>query len=609
MPPSSSRRPGRPDRRTRRSARPSARPDPPGPPRAPKPLDPLLGHTIAGHKILQSAGTGDVCKTYKAHHAAMARDVAFKTLKPDADDAVVAGFYDTAKAAAQVHHPNIASIYDVSSAQNLHFCTMEYVEGRSVGELLKARQKIASDDAIRVAIDAAEGLRFANAKGMPGFRLSADHVVLSSRGEVKIIPPTLTPPDSPVLDDSYVLPAIGTLLYAMLSGGRVADLEAALAPGSDAPAQLQPIKKVAMGTRQDIAAIVDRLVGAAGAEPYPNLDAALADLRTVLEMHEQAETRTRSATERARERKRRGIVGIAAAIAVGLALVALIATLLLGRKGRRDARIRGLNQAKTQATASITQGKKLWAQFWNAPSRDLANATVAQYQNALKPYQDFQARFPNTAEAQEASYHASAVEKAIDELQTRAAERIRHVAERNALMAVRKAFETEVARKLQTGGTLDAKAWAKRYGALANQYPNSPYIEQQVTRILRNLKAEIQRAEMKIETNQLTNDFREKHRPKYQYGKALAAWERYRQKYDKLDHLRKQALSNYETKTDMIKRDARIQCAQLLNHANYLANEKKDYARAREIYKKIADNFGIKSHVDKAKEALRKLPK
>ena len=200
------------------------------------------------------------------------------------------------------------------------------------------------------------------------------------------------------------------------------------------------------------------------------------------------------------------------------------------------------------------------------------------------------------------------IEKAIGDLQVKAADRVQYLKELNAYMAVRKAFDADVARRLETGGAIDETAWRQRYAALLGRYPDSPWIRQRVDRVLRNLKPEIQRAEMKIEVNKLINDFREVHRPKHQYGKALAAWEKFRDKYDKIDHVRKDALTNAQTQTDMIKRDARVQCAQMMNRANYLAKQKKDSARAREIYTTIADNFGIKRHVEQAKAALRKLP-
>jgi len=615
MPSSSSRRPGRKARRPGRPERPAngsaAKPDPPPRPRVSKAADPLLGQTLDGHEVLERIGSEAVCATYKARHDTMERLVTLKALSAEAaaDETIVAQFYDTAKFAAQVHHPNIASIYDVSAAEGVHFCTMEYIEGRSVGDLLRARQKIASDDAIRVAIDVGEALRFANARKMPGFCLSADRVVLSNRGEVKVVPPTLTPTDAAVLDERYAVAAVGTLLYAMLSGGRVPDLEAAFAPGSPAPGALPRIKSVAMGTRHDLAGIVDRMLGAQGAEQYADMDSPLGELRELLERQEKVETRTRTATERARERKKRGFLGIVAAVGAGAVFVAIIIFLLLHQKGRREEVQRQYLDAQATANASIAEGKKLWVQFWNAPTQQLAKAVLAHYAQAKAPYESFRTSHPNTNQAQEAAYRLSDIDKVIGDFEVKAADRIRKIAERSAYSALRKAFDDEVAAKLKSGAKIDEAAWRKRYLKLLAQFPNSPYIEQRVGRVLRNLKGEIQRAEMKIETNKLINDFRDIHRPKHQYGKALAAWDKFRAKYDKISAVRKSALANCQTQTDMIKRDARVQFAQLMNHANFLANNKKDYTRARAIYKNIADNFGIKRHVDKAKEALSKLPK
>ena len=339
------------------------------------------------------------------------------------------------------------------------------------------------------------------------------------------------------------------------------------------------------------------------------MDAALADLREVLQQAEKVETRTRTATERAQERKRHGWLIAGILLAVGAVFALLIIVLLANSRARRLRAQRAYAEAQRQANASIEQGKTLWGEWWKSPSDGLWDKTLAAYEQAKTPYQDYIAAYRNAPEAQQAQNWMGSIQKAIDDIKVKAADHVRDLAERRAYKAVRDAFEAEVARKLDTGGSIDEDAWRTRYAGLRNQFPRSPWIDQRVRYMLQNLRPEIQRAEMKIEVNKLINDFREVHRPKYQYGKALAAWEAFRKKYDAIDHVRKDALTNAQTQTTHIRRDASEQFSKRMNHANYLAKEKKNTAKARAIYQEIIDNFGIPRHVDKAKEALAKLPR
>jgi tetratricopeptide (TPR) repeat protein len=571
-----------------------------------------VGHIVGGHKILQRTGSEARTATYKASHAAMARLVTFKALKPEAaaDPAVLARFRETAKAVAQIHHPNMVSIYDVSTAQDVHFVTMEYVEGRSVGELLKARQKIASDDAVRVAMAVAEGLRFANARGIPGFRLSPDRVVLTSQGEVKILPPTFTPPGAAVLDDGYVLRATGLLLYAMLSGGRVANLGQALDPDVPPPA-LQPVKKVAMGTRKDLADVVDRMVGSSDAEPFADVEAALGDLREVLQWSERVESRTRTATERAKERKRRGLVAVGVAMGIGAVFVLVVVGLLISRRNQRERAKRQYGQALRTAKESIERGQALWGQWWKEPDDALFEKTLNAYRQAKVPYQDFIAAHRNAPEAADAQARVEAIDKAIADLQVKAKDHERHLKEVRAYNAVHNALEAEVKRKLDAGGALDLATWRKRFADLLTRFPNSPRVHENVNKMLRHLPEKIRTEQMRIEANQLDRDFKKRYYPNHEYAQAMADIEAFRKKYDRHPHLREEMLKNYHRLKDKVDMVARTNFPTQLNHANHLASQGK-YDQARQIYERMLRSYSAlkrNKFVRDVKKALAKLPK
>ncbi|MFP4056125.1 MAG: protein kinase [Candidatus Brocadiia bacterium] len=556
-----------------------------------------------------------VSVTYKAHQAAMARFVSFKVLKPEAaeDADIVERFYQTAKLSAQIHHPNIASIYDVSSADDRHFCTMEYVEGRSVGELLRARQKVASADAVRVAIDVAQALHHANDKGLPGNRLSAERVVLSSRGEVKILPPTLAPQDGRVLDDGYVLTAVGVLLYAMLTGGRVDDLEVALEPGSAAPSALPPVKSVAIGARQDVASAVDRLIGTDTEDAYTNVDAALADLRELLQSQERVESRTRTAAQRAERRRRHNLLVVGAVAAVALVAAALIIGLLV-HQGAVARRVQDrYRDAVEESNESIRQFNEVKGQFDKAPTRELAEAALTHLEAAKAPFAQFHDRHPAHDLGREAQRQVQELDEKTERFRRIAQEDIRE-AQRNraaagAIDRLTEEFEEEKNRLLRKGGTLDEDQWRQSYESLRGQFQDNEYALGRLAVVLDQLHHRVAQAQMEIDTNALMRRFTEVYKPALQFGKALQEWDDYRQKYLDVDvaTVRTQALENYRTQSALIRREAREQFTKNMNWASSRAQQ-KNYAGAREIYRKIAENFGIERYVREARQKLEELP-
>jgi len=608
--------PPRRDRSARRpggsGSRPGARDSGSAAPRRPSRLrDPLVGKTLGGCEILERIASDGACTTYKANQAAMARLVALKVLSPEvaADEARLARFHETAKFAAQLHHPNIASIYDASSADNVHFSTQEYVEGRSLGEIIRAKQRLATSDALRVAVDVAEAHRFANAKGMPGLTISAERIFLTSRGEVKLLPPTFTPAGAPVLTDAYLLPALGVLLYAMLTGGRVPDLEAALEAGSAATAQLPRIKTVALGLRQDVTAIVDRLLGAVPESPYLSSETLIGDLRRLLEAQEKVENRTRTATERAQERQKHTLLILLLAGGACAVVLLIVVIALLSRRSDVRTSETEFSRARSAAEGFIEQAKRAQTEFAKAPNQATADQAIALLGQAKETYRQFQAAHAGDAKATEAGFYVSGLDDAIQKFRETVQVKMRFLDAQRRLKEVNDSIEADVADKVNRGGKIDVDPWRARYTRLANETRDVGGMADAIAARLRGLPNKAEAATLRMEANQLMHDFTEKHRPRHEYGKAIETWRAFRRKYDDKDFLRNQAAETADKYIELpILRDARaqygIKSMQARDHA-----EKREYAKAREIYEYVIKNFGIPEFIDKATDALGKLPK
>ena len=104
--------------------------------------DTLINTLFHGrYKILRKLGTGGMANVYLAEDQELGRRVAIKILneRHAGDEQFVERFRREAKNAAGLSHPNIVSIYDRGEAEGTYYISMEYLEGRSLKELILAR--------------------------------------------------------------------------------------------------------------------------------------------------------------------------------------------------------------------------------------------------------------------------------------------------------------------------------------------------------------------------------------------------------------------------------------------------------------------------------------
>jgi len=148
----------------------------------------MIGQTISHYKILEKLGEGGMGVVYKAEDTKLDRDVALKLLPKRllCDQEAKTRFEHEAKAASALNHPNITTIYEIDEADEQCFICMEYVEGKSLKELIK--EKIFSiDEILRIAIQMGEGLKAAHRKGIVHRDMKSDNVMLTGDGLVKIM--------------------------------------------------------------------------------------------------------------------------------------------------------------------------------------------------------------------------------------------------------------------------------------------------------------------------------------------------------------------------------------------------------------------------------------
>jgi serine/threonine protein kinase len=102
-------------------------------------------------------GEGGMGVVYKARDTHLDRFVAIKVLPPErvADPSRKARFVQEAKAASALNHANIITIYDISESDGVHFIAMEYIEGKTLAEII-SRKSLKPGDGLKHPVQIAD---------------------------------------------------------------------------------------------------------------------------------------------------------------------------------------------------------------------------------------------------------------------------------------------------------------------------------------------------------------------------------------------------------------------------------------------------------------------
>src|SRR5438874_1512709 len=140
------------------------------------------------YKIEEPLGVGGSSQVYLARDQALNRDVALKVLDPEAaaDGNLRRMFVKEARALAQLSHPNIVAVYDVGEVDDSPFIVMEYLPGGSMKQRIEQAGPLKTGDAVRIAIEVANGLAFAHSKGIIHADLKPANILFDANDAAKI---------------------------------------------------------------------------------------------------------------------------------------------------------------------------------------------------------------------------------------------------------------------------------------------------------------------------------------------------------------------------------------------------------------------------------------
>jgi beta-lactam-binding protein with PASTA domain/predicted Ser/Thr protein kinase len=151
--------------------------------------DTLIGTLFDGrYQVLRKLGAGGMANVYLAEDQELGRRVAIKILndRHAGDEQFVERFRREAKNAAALSHPNIVSIYDRGEAEGTYYIAMEYLDGRSLKELIVQRGPAPITVAVEYARQILSALRFAHRHGIVHRDIKPHNVLVDAEGRVKV---------------------------------------------------------------------------------------------------------------------------------------------------------------------------------------------------------------------------------------------------------------------------------------------------------------------------------------------------------------------------------------------------------------------------------------
>ncbi len=140
------------------------------------------------YEIIKSIGEGGMANVYLAYDTILERNVAVKILRGDLsnDEKFVRRFQREALSASSLNHPNIVEMYDVGEENGVFYIVMEYIDGKTLKQLIKKRGHLTIPEAIDIMIQLTQGLSVAHNSYIIHRDIKPQNIMVLEDGLVKI---------------------------------------------------------------------------------------------------------------------------------------------------------------------------------------------------------------------------------------------------------------------------------------------------------------------------------------------------------------------------------------------------------------------------------------
>ncbi len=140
------------------------------------------------YQIIKTLGEGGMANVYLAHDTYLDRNVAVKVLRGDLanDEKFVRRFQREALSATSLSHPNIVEIYDVGEDDGQYYIVMEYVDGKTLKQVLKQRGHLSVTEVIDIMLQVTDGMAHAHDAYIIHRDIKPQNIMILSNGMIKI---------------------------------------------------------------------------------------------------------------------------------------------------------------------------------------------------------------------------------------------------------------------------------------------------------------------------------------------------------------------------------------------------------------------------------------
>jgi beta-lactam-binding protein with PASTA domain/predicted Ser/Thr protein kinase len=262
------------------------------------------------YEVIKKLGSGGMADVFLAQDRLLGRQVALKVLSSRYanDEQFIERFRREASSAASLNHPNIVQIYDRGEAEGTYYIAMEYLEGRSLKEIILKYAPLSPDLVVSVSVQILEALRFAHRRDVIHRDIKPQNMIIDNEGRVKVTDfgiaragsaSTMTEAGSILGTAHYLSPeqaqgrpveaasdlySLGVLMYEMATGRLPYDgdnpVTIAMQHVHDSPT---PPRSIATDLPENLESVILRALGKRPTDRYLTAQAFLDDLKRVQE--------------------------------------------------------------------------------------------------------------------------------------------------------------------------------------------------------------------------------------------------------------------------------------------------------------------------------------
>ncbi len=274
-------------------------------------MDKLIGKSLDNRYLIQAViGTGGMAVVYKATDTQMNRTVAVKVLRDECmqNEELVRRFKNESKAISVLDHPNIVKVFDVSVSEKLQYIAMEYIDGITLKEYMKFKNKqLSLKEIMHFTMQTLKALQHAHNQGIVHRDIKPHNIMLLSNGKIKVMDfgiarfaqsENQTMTDKAIGSVHYISPeqakgdvtdqkadiySVGVMLYEMLTGKLPFDGESAVGVAIKQISDVAvPIRQVNPNVPSALESITEKAMAKESGERYQSVGAMLADIEAFI---------------------------------------------------------------------------------------------------------------------------------------------------------------------------------------------------------------------------------------------------------------------------------------------------------------------------------------